>query len=367
MLNFLRLNRCFSHKTTLALITVVLLMFYGCGKRKLPLPPVERIQQRVEISGRQKGSTVVLEWKMPFRNASEGNTLNISRIDIYRLIEPLAAPLTLTEEEFSSKSTLISSIEVNETDFGLKNQTYSDTLEFSGQPVRLRYAIRFVNSSGQKAAFSNFLLIEPSAKIAELPKNLKAEVFQNKIELKWEAPDRNVDGTTPPNILGYNVYRSSESEQTPRKLNSNPVSDTFFEDNFFDFKVGYKYFVRTVSLGSESQPVESSDSETTVIFPEDTFPPSAPTAVTVAASPGRISIFFATNIEKDVAGYRIYRSTDTNLPRREWKLLTPDLLKTNTFQDTTVETGIEYFYYLIAVDITGNISEPSETISERAF
>jgi hypothetical protein len=361
-------NKRFRHKTALAFITIALLSFSGCGKRKLPLPPVERIAQRVEIKGLQQGDRVTIQWKMPARNASEGNTLNISRVDVYRLIEPLDSPLSLSEEEFSSRSTLIASVPVTENDFGLKELNYSDRLEFSGQPARLRYAIRFVNASGQKAAFSNFLLIEPTAKIAESPKNVRAEVFQDRIEIKWTAPTQNVDGSTPPNILGYNVYRiTAENGQSPKPLNTSPVTDTSYADAFFDFGKNYRYFVRTVSLGTESQPVESLESEAAAILPVDTFPPAPPSAITVAASPGTISIFFAVNLEKDVAGYRIYRSTDRNLPKNEWRQITPDLLKTNTFQDSTVEAGTQYFYFLTAVDTAGNVSQPSEIVSERAF
>jgi len=52
------------------------------------------------------------------------------------------------------------------------------------------------------------------------------------------------------------------------------------------------------------------------------------------------------------------------LPLTEWTLLTPDLLKTNTFQDTRVESGKVYYYYLTATDKFGNVSKPSEIVSE---
>lgn len=368
MLNSFSLNKCLRHKTALALITIALLTFFSCGKRKLPLPPVERIQQRVEITGFQQGDQVKIAWKMPARNASDNSILNISRVDVYRLIEPLSSPLSLSEEEFSSRSILISSVPVSENDFGLKTLTYSDPLEFAGQPARLRYAIRFVNSSGQKAAFSNFLLIEPTAKIAKNPTDLSAKVAQEKIEIAWNAPKQNADDSIPPNILGYNIYRTTiDEDQQPKLLNSSPLTDTVFSDLFFEFGKNYRYFVRTVSIGGQGQPIESLNSEVLAVQPQDVFPPSPPSAVTIAVSPNTISIFFATNPEKDIAGYRVYRSTDPNLPKSEWQLMTPENLKTNTFQDTKVKSGTQYFYYLTAVDIFGNVSDPSVIVSERAF
>jgi hypothetical protein len=350
-------------KAVLAFIFFGLLFSAGCGKRKPPLPPVERVAQRVEVSGYQRGNKVILSWTMAARNASDGNLLNISRADIYRLTEPANSSSTISEEEFASRSTLIATVPISDSDFALKVMTFSDTLNFAGQQARLRYAVRFANASGQKAGFSNFLVIDPTAKVADFPEGLAANVTQNSVELNWNPPVKNIDGSTPPNILGFNIYRIDESSNQ-KLLNSSPVTRAGFEDKSFVFEKNYKYFVRTVSLGANGQPLESADSATVNVLPRDTFSPVAPSAVTVAASPNTISIFFATNTENDIAGYRVYRSSDVNQTKTDWQLLTPQLLTTNTFQDTTVESGKTYFYYLTAVDKFGNVSPISEIVSE---
>lgn len=303
---------------------------------------------------------------MPVRNASDTDVLNINRADVYRLIEKDNSPLTLSEEEFANNSTLISSIPIKDTDFAKKTLTFVDELKFSGQPIRLRYAIRFVNAQGQKAAFSNFLIIEPTAKTAEAPSDLKAKTTEQAIVLNWNAPNKNVDGSTPANILGYNIYRFTDKAENAKALNQSPITQTEFSDKTFEFNKEYSYFVRTVSLGKNTEPVESSESNTIKILPKDTFAPAAPTAITIAAAPNVLSIFFAVNLEKDIAGYRVYRTTDANLPKADWSLLTAELLETNTFQDKTVESGKTYFYYLVAIDKAGNISQPSEIVSEIA-
>lgn len=365
-LNTFILNRGFNQKAALAVLICALLMTLCCGKRKPPLPPIERVSQRVEISGFQRGNKVILSWQMPARNAADGSVLNIASADIYRLAEPLNAPLSLSEEEFASRSILIGNLPISDADFGLQKLTYTDNLEFAGQNARLRYALRFVNNSGQKAAFSNFLLVEPSARVADKPKSLKADVSQDNVFLNWDAPQTNIDGSKPVNVLGYNVYRSASKTETAKLLNESPVSDTNYSDNFFEFDKNYFYFVRTVSVNTSGEPTESLESNIVEVTPKDIFAPTAPAALTIAAVPGNISIFFATNPEKDIAGYSVYRSTDQNLEKSKWQLLNSELLKTNTFQDTKIETGITYFYYLTATDIKGNNSEPSETVSETA-
>lgn len=351
-------------KAPLALLAVVLLIGLSCGKRKPPQPPKERVIQRVEITGFQRGNQVILSWKMPARNASQNSLLNIERADIYRLAERLTSPQNLSEEEFASRSTLVATLGIRDSDFGLKTLSYTDTLQFAGQPARLRYAIRLVNASGQKAAFSNFFLLEPAARVASAPTSLSATVTQEAIKLDWEAPTTNVDGSTPANLLGYNVYRSGSADVPGKLLNKTPISDAHFDDEFFEFDKPQFYFVRAVSVGTGGEPVESTESNIQQVLPKDTFPPGPPTAITLAATPTTISIFFATNPEKDVTGYRIYRSVDPDLEKEKWELLTSEILATNTFQDTRVESGKTYYYFLTAADKAGNISAPSEVVSE---
>jgi predicted phage tail protein len=353
-------------KAALALIALVLLSTVGCGKRKPPLPPKERVAQRVEVTGFQRGSNVILTWKMPARNADAGSLLNIARADIYRLTEPVSAPQNLSEEEFANRSTLVAAIPLRDSDFALSTMSYTDSLQFAGQAARLRYAVRFVNASGQKAAFSNFYLIEPANRIAGSPTSLAAQLSQENVKLTWTAPAANVDGSVPVNVLGFNAYRSGSTKDPAKLLNKTPISDSEYSDRSFEFGKTYFYFVRAVSLGTDGQPVESTESNIVEIRPTDVFAPSAPAAITLAATPTTISIFFAINPETDVAGYRIYRSTDPALPKPEWQLLTKELLKANTFQDTDIRTGTVYYYYITAVDNAGNVSAPSDVVSEKA-
>src|SRR5882672_9406060 len=124
-----------------------------CGKRRPPLPPVERIPQRTEsLTGAQRGNQVVLSWPSPRRNANEGSVQSIRRVDVYRVKEKPNAPLPMTEEEFAARATLIGSVTYDEIKKAGENLSYVDTLELAGEPARLRYAIRYVNSAGQRAA-----------------------------------------------------------------------------------------------------------------------------------------------------------------------------------------------------------------------
>jgi hypothetical protein len=353
-------------------IFVVMTAVFGvvnCGKRRPPLPPIERVPQRTEaLSGVQRGNQVLLSWPAPQRNASDGSVQSIRRVDVYRLAEKPRTPLGLTEEEFGARSTLVGSVTYDEIKNAKDVLTYTDTLELAGEPARLRYAVRYVNNSGQRAAFSNFLVIEPAARIAQAPTMIATgnEVSENAITISWKPPAANIDGSTPVNLLGYNVYRMEEAQneisETP--LNSAPVSGTQYSDKNFTFGENYRYLVRAVSLGTEGAQVESLNSNSITITPRDVFPPSAPASIRIGPAPGRLSLFFPANPEADIAGYNIYRSTDPDLPKDKWSKLNSELLTKTTFQDEKVEPGKQYYYYLTAVDRAGNVSPASEVVSE---
>lgn len=351
-----------SLKKQTALAFTLCALLSGCGKRTPPVPPTERVPQRAEISGTQRGDRILLTWTTPARNAGANSALNIDRIDVFRLAEPLGSPLVLSEEEFSARSTLIATIPIGADDFGRKQMVYEDVLSLAGQKARLRYAARYANRSGQKASFSNFFLIEPAATVAQPPRSLESAQSQEALTLNWQPPAANIDGSSPANVIGYNVYRVEKGAE--RRLNAAPVSGSAYADRFFEFESKYVYFVRTVSLGIDAEPVESLDSVRIDITPKDTFAPAAPAALTIAASPNQISIFFAVNTETDVVGYSIYRSTDRSLPLGQWSLLTPKPIPVNTFQDPAVESGKTYFYCVTATDRFGNVSKVSEIVGD---
>ena len=364
-----------SPKTSLQLLLAVACAVFtaaslGCGKRRPPLPPIERVQQRTELlSGAQQGNEVILSWPSPRRNAPDSSVQSIRRIDVYRLAEKPGAPLALTEEEFAARSTLVGSVTYEQIQTAGDTLTYRDALELAGQPTRLRYAIRYVNASGQRAAFSNFLSIEPAARIAQPPTLLSpAKVAEDAITLSWQPPAANIDGSTPVNLLGYNVYRLDEAQndlsQTP--INTALVESTSYVDRNFKFGTTYRYIVRSVSLGTGGAQVESLNSNAVGAEPRDTFAPAPPERPSIAPDPsfGRLAIFFAANKEPDIAGYNIYRSTDPNLPKQSWTKLNQELLTRTNYRDERVESGKTYYYYIVAVDKAGNVSDPSEVASE---
>jgi fibronectin type 3 domain-containing protein len=65
-----------------------------------------------------------------------------------------------------------------------------------------------------------------------------------------------------------------------------------------------------------------------------------------------------------LAGYILFRATDQNLPKDDWKVITSAGFNKTTFTDTNVESGKTYYYYVRAFDNAGNKSQPSQVVSE---
>jgi hypothetical protein len=131
---------------------------------------------------------------------------SIRRIDVYRLAEKPDARRGLTEDEFAAKATLVGSVTYEQIRNAGESLTYADALELTGTPARLRYAVRYVNASGQRAAFSNFLLIEPAVRIAQPPTMQRTgkEVTEDAINLTWQ-PQSPTSMVPPVNLLAQRL------------------------------------------------------------------------------------------------------------------------------------------------------------------
>ena len=86
--------------------------------------------------------------------------------------------------------------------------------------------------------------------------------------------------------------------------------------------------------------------------------PLPPQLVAVDGS-SQIDLQWIANTEPDLKEYRIYVSTD----QQNYSQLGTAVAPATTFSQKIVATGIVYYYYITAVDLNGNESDPSEIVS----
>ncbi len=344
-------------------ILIATLLFTACGKIGDPLPPIPRAPLIIEeLSVTQQGTQLVLSFPL----VRGRNSPKLQRIDVYRLIESVNDPAGLSREAFSERARVVTSIE--QIPAQTSTITYRDPLDLktTARNQRYRYAIRLVNAAGQAADFSNYASAVPLLDLSLPPANLKATQREKEIELNWSPPSANESGTTPANVAAYNLYR--RVGESVVKLNAEPIGQPRFIDRNFAFGTDYQYTVRALSLlpgnTALSAAIESNESLPLVHTPKDTFPPVAPGPVTIASIGGIVSLFWPLNQETDIAGYNLYRAAEENTPPEKWIKLNPQLHKTASFRDDRVQVGKPYFYRITAVDIYGNESQRSTTVSE---
>ncbi len=337
--------------------------FAACGKIGDPLPPIPRAPLIIEeLNVAQQGTQLVLSFPLARTNRSP----KLQRIDVYRLIDSAGDPPGLTEEAFSARANLITSID----QIPNQNSTivYRDQLDLKtgARDLRYRYAVRLVNQTGQAADFSNYATIVPLFDLTLPPAGLTVVQREKEIEIIWMPPAANESGIRPANVAGYNLYRQTGDRVI--KLNDAPINETRFIDRNFEFGRDYQYIVRALSLlpgnASLNAAIESNESSPLAHTPKDTFPPAAPDPITIASIGGMVSLFWPLNQETDVAGYNIYRAESEQIPAEQWIKLNPQLHKTASFRDDRVQVGKQYFYRIAAVDIYGNESTRSEIKNE---
>lgn len=343
----------------------LLVLLAACGKIGDPLPPIPRAPLVInELNVTQLGTQLVLSFPL-VRNA---RAAKLQRVDIYRLTEVAGEPQGLTAETFARRAALIHSLPAEQLPDTTSTITYQDPLDLTSSPrdVRYRYAVRLVNASGQAADFSNYATITPVLDLAAAPSNLQITQREKEIEITWSAPASNESGATPANVAAYNLYR--RAGEAVAKLHDQPLVARRFIDRNFQFGANYEYFVRPLSLppGTDalSAAIEGNASPARPHTPQDTFPPVAPAAVTIASINNLVSIFWPLNAEPDVAGYNIYRAEAAEAPAAAWIKLNPQPHKAASFRDDRVQVGKQYFYQITAVDIYGNESPRSSVVSE---
>ena len=206
------------------------------------------------------------------------------------------------------------------------------------------YGLRFANRQDRRSPFSNFVQTVPFPS-AQPPTALRYQVHQNQILVSWDPPTENIDGSQPPQILGYLVNSKHR------------VSAAEYSDLEFEFGEVQSYRVQSISRDANLL-ILSPFSDTLRIIPRDEFPPATPQHITAFVLEGKVRIFWNENKEADLKGYFLYSGTDANRLKKSSSSIT-----INRYVDESVVPGQTYYYQLSAVDQVGNEGSRSEPVS----
>ena len=306
----------------------LLLPLASCAKVGDPLPPLVRHPETVtDMKVVQVGDHFQIVFSLP--------PGEIERVEIYRQcgINP-----SLTEEA-----------EVTARLQRDQLSPYHEGNEFvfedsPGLDQTCIYGLRFANNQNRLSPFSNFVQTTPVPS-ARPPTALRYQVQQDQIVVNWDPPTENVDGSQPPQIIGYLVNSKHR------------VSTAEYSDLEFRFGEVQSYRVQTISQDADPL-ILSPFSHTLRVSPRDEFPPATPQNVSAFVLEGEVQVFWDENKEADLEGYFLYSGTDVNLLKRSSSSIT-----ITRYVDESVVPGQSYYYQLTAVDQVGNESSKSEPVS----
>jgi hypothetical protein len=218
-------------------------------------------------------------------------------------------------------------------------------------PVRL-YAVRGIARGGRPGPPSARVEL-PLADPPAVPPAPTAAATESAIVLTWIAPV----ALAP---IAVNVYKADGSDP----VNPAPVEDGHFERAGVQFGTEECFVLRSVQKVGTIE-IESESSASTCINPRDTFPPAAPTGMSVVAGNGVMNLSWDANKEPDLAGYLVLRGPT---PGDTLQPLTSAPIAGTSYEDKTVTPGVRYMYAIVAVDKANpaNRSTPSARIEETA-
>ncbi|WP_432535058.1 pectinesterase family protein [Kineococcus arenarius] len=171
------------------------------------------------------------------------------------------------------------------------------------------------------------------------PTGLVATAAADGIALDW------ADGTDA-DLAGYVVSRATGTSSSYKALTGTPVTASAWTDTTAVAGTAYTYRVTAVDLSGN----DSRAASTSAVLP-DAVAPAAVRSLKAKGSTSKVSLSWSKGSEKDLAGYRVYRSTTAD---GVFELVgTPTSAK---FSDSTAPAGVFSHYRVTAVDVSGNES-----------
>jgi hypothetical protein len=363
----------------LLVLTLAFLAAAGCGAPGEPVPPSPPVPVAItDLTAHQAGDGVQLIFTLPSKTVAGDRLAAPPAAEFLRgTVKPDGSP---DKKSFRVVYTIPGAMVGDYVSNG--QVKFIDPIapaETRAHPGGvLVYVVRTRASKKRASADSNAVSVRMFP-VPEAIAHVDARVSESAIDLNWSAPTRTSGGDPLSGFSGYRVYRgeldpSSAGEaakdlskakwKSPLTLLASP-SENSYQDTFFDFGKTYAYIVRSAVL-VDGNTLESDDSAPAIVTPRDIFPPAAPRGLVAVVLPGTApgsavtDLSWAINLETDLAGYRVYRSEQQGT---RGALVTPELLLTPAYRDTSVEPGHRYWYSVTAVDRAGNESEPSPAVA----
>jgi YD repeat-containing protein len=208
------------------------------------------------------------------------------------------------------------------------------------------YRIRAMDTSGNLSGYSNIATATlPDVTPPSTPTGLTVTAFaSNRIDLSWTASTDNVG------VTEYQVQRCQGTGCTPALIAT--IAGTSYNDTQRTASTTYTYRVRARDAAGNWSSYSTSVSRSTPTVPVDTTLPTVPTAfLATTANPGQVNLTWTGSTDNLLLSYYEVERSANNGP-----YTVVSAPATTNFTDTSVSSGVIYFYRVRAVDGAGNKS-----------
>lgn len=175
------------------------------------------------------------------------------------------------------------------------------------------------------------------------------------LKLDWSANSES-------DLAGYNLYRDTTADGTfATKVNTDPLGVTTYADKGLTRSTPYFYKIEAVDTTGNRSALSTAVSGT----PVDKTPPIPPGGLSIVdLHTGRdLNLSWTANTtDDDLTGYNLYRSTSSTGPFAKVNTTLLDG-RITSYRESGLPRDQTFWYYLTAVDQTGNESPPANRVS----
>ena len=179
------------------------------------------------------------------------------------------------------------------------------------------------------------------------PNNLVASNEEGlRVNLSWNA-------STSADVVRYKVYRQPADTIPGAPVRNVPSTSRQIRDE--NVSLGKEYIYQVSAVDSFENESRRSTADTALV--RDLAPPRVVRNVRVDSADTGYRVTWERVPDVDITGYKVYRS---DLPTGVYEAATPETVSGSTWIDEEGEPGL--WYYVRAVDSSGNLSKPSDPV-----
>ncbi len=239
---------------------------------------------------------------------------------------------------------------------------YTDTDAIKGGTYRYK-VMQIIPGNEQKIGISSYITAGDYM-TPEPPDSIRVKGINKKVKINWK-----VD---PARFFAVNIYRSGPLQDEYNKVNDMPAiisaykdedgkkkyPETLFTDDSLSNNRAYTYKLTAIDyFGTESAP-----SSPVIVEVKDKKPPFPPSHIHANVNQYAVHITWQEKFSPDLAGYKIYRSKNN---QNNYSVLHNSILPVGTVSFTdSLEQGGFYYYYVAAIDSSGNEGKSALTFAD---